>query len=80
MLVSGEALEALPLLEESLAGHQRVLGPDHAWTRDTAHATADVFEALGRAAEAAKIRARFGGGEGAPMAAPDQEATSPQSS
>jgi len=35
-------------------------GPDHPWTKDSARTTADALAILGRADEAAALRARFG--------------------
>ncbi|HTV31506.1 MAG TPA: hypothetical protein VME69_00085 [Methylocella sp.] len=39
--------------------HEKVLGPEHAWTKASASVTADALAALGRAAEAAELRARY---------------------
>jgi hypothetical protein len=38
----------------------RVLGRDHAWTKDSARVTADALDALGRAEEAKPLRERYG--------------------
>ncbi len=48
------------LAESALATHARVNGPSHPWTKDSARVTADALEALGRADEAAALRARYG--------------------
>jgi hypothetical protein len=52
--------EALPLARAALAAHERDSGPKHPWTRDSARVTADALDALGRADEAAAVRARYG--------------------
>ena len=44
--------------------HERASGPNHPWTRDSAAVTADALDALGRADEAAAVRARYGLGGG----------------
>jgi hypothetical protein len=46
--------------EAALAAHDKALGRDHPWTKDSARVTGAALEALGRAAEAAALRARFG--------------------
>ena len=48
----GHPTEALALGETALAAHDKVLGRDHAWTKDSARITADALDALGRAEEA----------------------------
>jgi hypothetical protein len=48
------------LAEAALAIHARDNGPNHPWTRDSARVTADAIDALGRADEAAAVRARYG--------------------
>jgi hypothetical protein len=52
--------EALPLGEAASATHQTALGENHPWTKDSARVTADALEAVGRAEEAAALRARYG--------------------
>ena len=52
--------EALSLAEGALAVHDAANGPNHLWTRDSARVTADALDALGRADEAAALRARYG--------------------
>jgi hypothetical protein len=52
--------EALALSETALAAHDKVLGRDHAWTKDSARVTADALDALGRAKEAKALRERHG--------------------
>ena len=59
LLASGNASEAVALGEAALAGHHKVLGPTHPWTKDSARVTADALAALGRPDEAAAIRARY---------------------
>jgi hypothetical protein len=53
--------EALALAEPALAAHELALGPDHLWTKESAATTADALDRLGRANEAAALRARHGG-------------------
>ena len=60
LLADGSAAEALPYSEAALAAHEKVLGENHSWTKDAARVTADAYAALGRAKEAAELRARFG--------------------
>ncbi len=57
--------EALALSEAALAAHDMVLGTHHRWTINSARVTADALAALGRANEAAALRARYGMGGGA---------------
>jgi hypothetical protein len=42
-----------------LAAHDKMLGIDHPWTRDSARVNADALSGLGRADEAATLRARY---------------------
>jgi Tetratricopeptide repeat len=44
--------EALQLGQGALSLHERIYGPNHLWTKDSARVTADALDALGRAAEA----------------------------
>jgi len=60
LLTNGDAGGALPLAEAALAAHEKILGPDHPWTKNSAGATADALEALGRGGEAAVLRGKFG--------------------
>jgi hypothetical protein len=55
--MDGHSTEALSLGDTALAAHHKVLGRDHAGTRDSAGVTAD---ALGRAEEAKALRERYG--------------------
>ena len=52
--------EALTLGETALAAHDKILGRDHAWTKDSARVTADALDALGRTEEAKALRERYG--------------------
>ena len=56
----GRPTEALTLGETALAAHDKALGRDHAWTKDSARVTADALDALGRAEEAKALRERYG--------------------
>ena len=51
--------EALQLARTALAAHERVNGPNHPWTRDSAGVTADALAALGRAAGAKALRKKY---------------------
>ena len=52
--------EALALGETALAAADKALGPDHAWTKDSARVTADALDALGRTEEARALREKYG--------------------
>ena len=56
----GPPTEALALGETALAAHDKALGRDHAWTKDSARVTADALDALGRTEEAKALRERYG--------------------
>jgi class 3 adenylate cyclase/tetratricopeptide (TPR) repeat protein len=56
LVAAGSAGEALAFAEAALAGHERVLGKNHRWTRDSAKTTADALAALGRAGESLMLR------------------------
>jgi hypothetical protein len=60
LITSGHAREALGPAETALRAHEKVLGPNHRWTKDSARVTAEVLDALGRADQAAALRARYG--------------------
>jgi tetratricopeptide (TPR) repeat protein len=61
LLQSQGAYEAArPLFERAVAIFEKVLGPDHPNTKNAATGAARVLDALGRADEAAALRARFG--------------------
>jgi hypothetical protein len=59
-LAIGHATEALALGETALTAHDKVLGRDHAWTKDCARVTADALDALGRTEEAKALREQYG--------------------
>ena len=59
LLADGNAAEALTYSDAALVAHKIALGEDHSWTKHSAGITADVLAALGRADEAAALRARF---------------------
>jgi hypothetical protein len=48
------------LAEAALATHAATNGPNNPWAKDSAAAAAYALDALGRADEAAALRARFG--------------------
>jgi len=60
LLNTNRPAEALALGEAALATHETASGPNHPWTKNSARVTADALEALGRAEEAAALRARYG--------------------
>jgi tetratricopeptide (TPR) repeat protein len=64
LLMTDRPSEALPLAEKALAVHRAVFGPNRDWTEDSARVTADALGALGRANEAAALRAQYGLGAG----------------
>jgi hypothetical protein len=59
-LMSGQPTEALTLGDTALAAQDKVLGRDHAWTKDSARVSADALDALGRTEEAKALRERYG--------------------
>ena len=60
LLATGKPGEALALGEAALAAHEKLLGQEHPMTKSSARVTADALDALGRAGEAAALRARHG--------------------
>jgi hypothetical protein len=50
----------LTLGRTAFAAHESALGPEHAWTKDSARVTADALVALGHADEATALRERYG--------------------
>jgi tetratricopeptide (TPR) repeat protein len=60
-LAAGKPIEALALAETTLAAaHDKGLGCDHGWTKDSASVAAEALDALGRNEEAAALRGRYG--------------------
>jgi tetratricopeptide (TPR) repeat protein len=59
LLAAGSAAEALTFSETALAGHEKALGKNHHWTRESAGTAADALAALGRTDEAAALRERY---------------------
>jgi tetratricopeptide (TPR) repeat protein len=59
-LVASQPAAALALCETALAAHDKILGLDHAWTKDSARVTADALDALGRTEEAKALREKYG--------------------
>jgi hypothetical protein len=51
--------EALELSEAALRAHQKILGVDHRWTKDSARTKAAALDALGRA-DGAALRMKYG--------------------
>jgi Tetratricopeptide repeat len=60
LLAQSQPTKALALGETALANHQKALGPDRAWTKDSARITADALDALGRTEEPKVLRERYG--------------------
>jgi hypothetical protein len=60
LLTTGQPTEALTLAETALTAHEKLLGRDHAWTKDSARVTAYALDALGRTEEAKALRERYG--------------------
>jgi hypothetical protein len=60
LVAAGSPAEALTFSETALAGHAKIFGQNHRWTRDSAGTTADALAALGRADEALALRKRYG--------------------
>jgi tetratricopeptide (TPR) repeat protein len=56
----GDYAGARPLYERALGIREKVLGAEHPDTKNSASGAADVLDALGRADEAAALRACFG--------------------
>jgi hypothetical protein len=49
----------LALGETALAGHDKALGPNIPWTKDSARVNAAALDALGRGEDAAALRAHY---------------------
>jgi len=62
-LAIGEPGEAFALANRALTYNEKTLGSDHPWTKNSAGATADALDALGRTDEAKALRARYGLGD-----------------
>jgi tetratricopeptide (TPR) repeat protein len=60
LLASGNPDAALISGEAALVAHEKILGQNHPWTKGSASVSADALDALGRAGEAAALRARYG--------------------
>jgi Tetratricopeptide repeat len=58
--MSGQPTEALTLGQAAVAAHDKALGPNHPWTKDSARVPADALDALGRTEEAKALRERYG--------------------
>ena len=60
LLAEGNAVEALRESEAALPGLEKAFGKKNQWTKDAARITTDALDAVGRAEEAAALRARYG--------------------
>ena len=58
--MSRQPTQARALSEAALTAHDKVLGRDHPWTKESARITADALDALGRTEEAEALRERYG--------------------
>jgi tetratricopeptide (TPR) repeat protein len=59
LLAMGHPAQALALGETALAGHDKALGPNNPWTKDSARVNAAALDALGRGEDAAALRAHY---------------------
>jgi tetratricopeptide (TPR) repeat protein len=59
LLAMGHPAQALALSEMALAGHDKALGPNNPWTKDSARVNAAALVALGRGEDAGAVRARY---------------------
>ena len=59
LLADGDAEEALRFSEVALSAHEKVLGRNHRWTKESACVAADALAGLGRAEEASALRGRY---------------------
>jgi len=59
LLAQGDAVEALRESEAALTSLERAHGKNGPWTKEAARTTADALDAVGRAEEAAALRARY---------------------
>ena len=55
----GHPAQALVLSETALAMHDKVLGPNNPWTKDSARVNAGALDPLGRGEDAGAVRARY---------------------
>jgi hypothetical protein len=60
LLDTGNADDAHKLAEAALSAYEKLLGKNDPWKKESASITADALDALGRAGEAAALRARHG--------------------
>src|SRR5262249_12613806 len=60
LLAGSQPTEALAPGQTALAAHDKALGRDHDWTKDSARVTADALAALGRTEKAKALRERYG--------------------
>jgi tetratricopeptide (TPR) repeat protein len=60
LLESGNESRALTLAQAALAAHDAVFGSNHPWTKASARVTTKALNALGRTAEVAALRERYG--------------------
>ena len=56
----GQPTEAFSFGQNALAAHDKLLGRNDPWTKDSARVTADALDVLGRTEEAKALRERYG--------------------
>jgi tetratricopeptide (TPR) repeat protein len=59
LLAMGHPAQALALSETALASHDKALGPNNPWTKDSARVNAEALDALGRGEDAAALRTHY---------------------
>jgi tetratricopeptide (TPR) repeat protein len=59
LLAMGHPAQALALSQTALAAHDKALGPNDPWTKDSARVNAEALDALGRREDAAALRANY---------------------
>jgi tetratricopeptide (TPR) repeat protein len=59
LLAMGHPAQALALSDTALAGHDKALGPNDPWTKDSARVTVEALDALGRGEDADALRAHY---------------------
>lgn len=60
LLATGKPMEALAVGQAAASFHEKILGIDHVWSRNSAIVAADILDALGRLREGAELRDRYG--------------------
>jgi len=58
-MMESEPDKALALSEYALAAHERILGPAHPWTKESAYTTAYALHTLGRGEKSATLFKKY---------------------